>query len=104
MRDANEDDRETVTAIPRVLVSYDASQRWRRERTMVNHYLFGRTVTAQLKGRRKKYHYPGLISKRGVERLGQSVFMMREEDADEFTALLKKLGVLYTRERIWVEG
>lgn len=104
MVDESEETRETITAIRRVIVSYDVSQRWANERTRVNHFVFGRSATVRLKGRRKKYHYPGLVSKRGVERLGQSVFMMREEDAEEFTALLKKLGVPCMRERVWVEG
>jgi len=30
--------------------------------------------------------------------------MMREEDADEFTALLKRLDVPYNRELVWVQG
>ena len=53
---------------------------------------------------RKRYRYPGLIAKPGVEHLGQWVLMMREEEAETFTRFLAELRIPYRRERIWVEG
>jgi len=50
---------ETVTAARKVLVSCDVNGRWRRECTRVSQYVFGRVVTVRLKGRRKRYSYPG---------------------------------------------
>jgi len=55
-------------------------------------------------GTNKRYRYTGLIAKPGVERLGQSVLMMCEAEAEEFTRFLAKLRVQYHRERIWVEA
>jgi len=68
MDDEDDDIRETIQALRRILVSYDIQ------------------------------HRPG------VERLGQSVLMMRDRDAEDFIGLLSRLRVPYRRERIWVEG
>jgi len=95
---------ETVTAAPRVLVSYDIQARRRSECSMVQQYVFGRTVVKTVDGRAKRYRYPGLVAKQGVERLGQSVLMMREEEAEAFTGFLARLRVSFRRERIWVEA
>ena len=93
---------ETVTAARKILVSYDANGRRRRECTLVNQFVFGRAVVVRLKERRKRYEYPGLISRKGVERLGQSVFIMRKKDAEDFTHLLRKLRVPFREEVVWV--
>jgi hypothetical protein len=93
---------ETVTAARKVLVSYDVNDRWRRECMQVGHFVFGRAVTVRLKGRRKRYIYPGLIARKGIERLGQSVFIMRKKDAEDLTHLLKKLRVPFREEVVWV--
>jgi len=95
---------ETVTAAPRILVSYDAAARRRTACSLIHQFLFGRHVTVTTKGGEKRYKYEGLIHRPGVERLGQSVWMMREDEAEELTRLLGRLGVPYRRERIWVEA
>ncbi len=94
---------ETVTAAPRVIVSFDVRRRRRTECSLVNQFVFGREVTVRTRdGGRRRYRYPGLIARPGVERLGQSVLMMRERDAEDFIAFLGRLRVSYRRERIWV--
>jgi len=93
-----------VTAAPRVLVSYDAAARRRTACSMVQQFLFGRRVTVRTQGGEKRYRYEGLVHRAGVERLGQSVWMMREDEAEELTRLLGRLGVPYRRERIWVQA
>ncbi len=94
---------ETVTAARKVLVSYDVCGRWKNECTQVNHFVFGRDVTVLLKGRKKKYSYPGSVSRPGVERLGQSVFIMRKKDAEDLTHLLRRMRAPYREETVWVE-
>ena len=101
--DENEDP-ETVTALRRVMISYDVSARWRKQCTMVNYFVFGRVVTVQIKGKTKKYRYSGLTSRPDVERWGQSVFIMKEKDADDFAGYLLRLHIPFTRETIWVRG
>ena len=93
---------ETVTAARKVLVSYDVNGRWRKECTRVSQFVFGREVTVHLKGRKKKYSYPGLVSRPGVERLGQSVFIMRKEEAEDLTHFLRKMRVPYREETVCV--
>lgn len=99
-----EDIRENVTALRRVLVSFDVHHRRRTETTLVHRFVFGREVTMKVGGREKRYRYPGLIHRPGVERLGQSVLILREKDAEEFTTFLAKLRVPFHREKVWVEG
>ncbi len=41
----------------------------------------------------KKYRYEGLIAKAAAERLGQSVLIMREKDAEDFLKFLHELRV-----------
>lgn len=96
--------RVTVTALERTLVSYDVHARRRTECSLVQQHVFGRTVSKMTREGRKRYRYPGLIAKPGVERLGQWVLMMREEEAETFTRFLAELRIPYRRERIWVEG
>jgi len=95
---------ETVTAAPRVIISYDVKSRRTTEACLVQQYVFGRAVTMKTKGGVKRYTYEGLIHKPAVERLGQSVLMMREDEAERFAGFLAKHRVPYSRERIWVEA
>jgi|SRR3990172_4518266 len=95
---------ETVTAAPRVIVSYDVKSRRTTEACLVQQYVFGREVTIRTKSGAKRYRYEGLIHRSGVERLGQSVLMMREDEAERFTGFLMEHRVAYSRERVWVEA
>ena len=104
MDDEDDDIRETIQALRRILVSYDIQHRRRAECTLVNRYVFGHAVTKRVAGKEKRYRYKGLVHRPGVERLGQSVLMMRDRDAEDFIGLLSRLRVPYRRERIWVEG
>ena len=99
-----EDIRETVTALRRVLVSFDVSRRRRTECTLVSRFIFGQEVTMRVGGREKRYRYPGLVHRPGVERLGQSVLLLREKDGEDLTRRLAELRVPYRREQVWVEG
>jgi len=101
---ASPDPRETVTALRRVIVSYDIHHRRHTEASLVNRYVFGHEVTARVGGRSKRYRYRGLIHRPGVERLGQSVLLLRERDAEDFTGYLARLRVPYSQEVVWVRG
>jgi len=99
-----EDVRETVTGLRRVIVSYDIHHRRRTEASLVNRYLFGHEVVARVGGRDKRYRYRGLIHRPGVERLGQSVFLLRERDAEDLVGYLARLRVPHSQERVWIQG
>jgi hypothetical protein len=95
---------ETIRAAPRMIVSYDVKARRRTVCSLVQQHLWGREVSVRTKGGQKRYRYEGLVHRPGVERLGQSAFMMRREEAEQFTAFLQKLLVPHRTERIWVEA
>ena len=95
---------ETVTVARRVIVSYDVRKGRRTEASMIQQFVFGRDVWVKTKGGRKRYRYEGLVQRPGVERVGQSVLLLREKDAEDLTSYLSKLRVPYYRERVWVEA
>lgn len=92
-----------MTVELRVIVSYNVDRRRASETSMVYQFVFGRKVTRKLASGRKVYRYPGLIDRTEAEALGQSVVMLREKDADEFTSFLWNLRVPCTARRVWVE-
>ena len=53
-------------------------------------------------GEEEEVQLSGLITRKGVERLGQSVFIMRERDTEELMHLLRTLRVPFREEIIWV--
>ena len=93
---------ETVRAARKYLISYDAVKRKRRECTRLNHFVFGRADVKLIKGRKKRYEYLDLVSRPGVDRIGQSVLIMRQKDAEDLTSLLRKLGIPHREETVWV--
>ena len=101
---ADDENLETVTAARRVIISYDVKSRRRTEASLVQQYVFGREVLARTKGGVKRYRYEGLIHRPAVERLGQSVLMMKVAEAEAFAAYLSKLRVPYLEEQIWVHA
>jgi hypothetical protein len=90
-------------ASPRVIISIDAGKRQRQAAVAIQHFVHGRSVTARVAGGRKRYFYPGLASRPGVEKLGQSVLMMREKDAEDFAAFLRRHLVRFEWIRVWIE-
>ncbi len=93
-----------ITAARRVIISYDVNRLRRSEASRVTRFVFGRKVNVRLKGRKKRYFYPGLVSRSGVEQFGQSVLIMREEDAEEFHSLLTKLNVPHRMMTVWLQA
>lgn len=100
---ADEDVFITKSVALRVVVSYDAGKRQRVEATAIHRFIHGRKVAMKVGGRRKRYCYPGLAARRGVEIIGQSVLLMREKEAEDFAAFLHRLRVPFTTKRVWVE-
>jgi hypothetical protein len=100
----DEDEFKTVAVTIRVIISYDANKRQRTEATAVHRFVHGRKAVAQVDGRKKRYYYPGLVSRPGVDKIGQSVLLMREKDAEDFTAFLARLHVPYTTRRVWLRS
>ncbi len=87
-------------AMPRVIVSYDVQRG--RGGSLVYQFVQGRTVTVHAAGRKRRYRYAGLVGRDGVIRLGQSVLMMKEDDAEDLMSFLRRSNVSYTTERVWV--
>jgi hypothetical protein len=105
MRDDKQPDdekTEKIAAVLRIIVSYDAGKWQRAEAVAIQRFVHGRKVTAKVDGRKKKYFYPGLTSRPDVDRLGQSVLMMREKDAEDFIAFLRRLSVQCDSRRVWI--
>jgi len=93
---------ETVTAVPRVLVSYDVRRGGSVESGLVNQFIFDRKVTVRTKGGVRKYRYQGLISRPGVER---TVCSLDERERHRGPDVLsRELRVPYTAEPIWVRA
>jgi len=103
MREDEEERPETVTKYRRVIVSYDVSSRRRYAGLRVTQYVFGRKVSVRTKEGLKTYRYEGLIMRPAVDRLGQSVLIMREKDAEDFHTFLTELRVSHTRQLVWTE-
>ena len=93
---------ETIQVALRVIVSFDVDARRPGVGVTIDRYVHGRKVTVRLKDRKKSYFYPGLISRPGVEKLGQSVLLMKERDAEDFHALLARLKVPHRQKRVWL--
>jgi hypothetical protein len=107
MRDEeqSEDEKSEIVAVTlRIIVSYDAGKGQRSEAVAVERFVHGRKVIASVGGGRKRYFYPGLVSRPGVDKLGQSVLMMREKDAEDFAAFLRRLRVHHTLRPVWVRA
>ncbi len=103
MEEQDEDDELITTTVGlRVIVSYDVGGHRKTESTMVDQFVHGRKVVVRLKNSMKRYFYPGLVSRPGVQELGQSVLMMRERDAEEFGSYLYKLKVPCRMWRVWL--
>jgi len=94
---------ENIAAVLRIIVSYDTRKYQRPESVTIQRFVSGRKVTAKGDGRKKRDYYPDLTSRPGVEKVGQSAFMMKEADAEDFAAFLRGLHVHYTWRRVWVE-
>ena len=97
-----DDELVTTTVGLRLIVSFDIGGNRRSESAMVDQYVHGRKVAVRLKHSMKRYFYPGLVSKPGVQELGQSVLMMREKDAEDFTSFLFRLKVPHRLWRVWL--
>ena len=93
---------ETIVATRRIIVTYDVDRKRRVDCSAVNRIVFGREVVVGLKEKKKRYRYPGFIGRDGVEQLGQSVLMMREEDAEELVHHLWKLHVPFRKFEVWL--
>ena len=97
MEDESGRRRERVTMYRWVIISYDVTRRKRSVAVRVAEYVFGREVRVPTKTGVKTYRYQGIVMRLSVERIGQSVLMMQEQDADDFHMFLTELGEPHTR-------
>ncbi len=101
MDEDDEEMPETVEAYRRVVISYDVSRRRHSVAVRVGEHVFGRKVKVRTRRGVKTYRYPGLISRRGAERMGQSVLILREKDAEDFHKFLTELRVPHSSRLVW---
>ncbi len=94
---------ENVSLYRWVIVSYDVTRRKRSVAVRVAEYVYGKKITVQTKRGPKTYRYQGIITKRSVERIGQSVLMMWEKDAEDFHKYLTGLGIPHTRLVVYLD-
>ena len=103
MAESEEERPETVTRYRRILVSFDASERRHYAAARIAHRLFGRAVKIQTRRGVKTYRYEGLTAKCGVQRIGQSVLLMPEKEAEDLHRFLTELRVPRTLQVVWTE-
>ncbi|MFQ5837509.1 MAG: hypothetical protein ACE5HJ_01835 [Thermoplasmata archaeon] len=77
----------------KLLVSYDVARARTRTRGKVHRKVFGSESRKAVNGRVKTYRYEGLISRPGVDYVGQSVLLMPETLGKELLRFLRHLEV-----------
>ena len=95
--------REKISAYKWGIISYDVTRRRASVAARVAEFVHGRKVRVPTKTGIKTYHYRGIVSKSSVERIGQSVLMMWEKDAEDFHRFLVGLDVPHSRLVVWVD-
>lgn len=84
----------------RVLVSYDIAKAENSTRSKVYRMVFGYEVS---NGGHGPYRYDGYLDRHGSRYIGQSVILLRADTAEEFARKLRRLGVRFQSETVYVE-
>ncbi len=79
--------------VTRTLLSYDVSGPLRPKAARVCQIVFGYEQTVQRNGGSRTYRHPGYLERPGARWVGQSVLLLRPEDARELERDLGRLGV-----------
>ncbi len=82
-------------------IHYDVPVEKRSLKDKVNRYVFGYRLTAEREGRVRVYRYGGIVQRKGVRWIGQSVLRLPPSVAEEVEAKLRGLGALVTREEVY---
>lgn len=86
----------------RLLVSYDVARARNRTRGKVHRRVFGSESRKAVDGRVKTYRYDGLIARRNVEYIGQSVLLMPPGLGESFLSFLRGLEVPSTGKTVLI--
>lgn len=97
--DANEPN----AVLERTLVSYDASGPARSKAGRACQIAFGYEQRVTRNGVTRTYRHPGYLDRPGARRVGQSVFLLRGDDAQALARDLRRLGLSVRTMRIRVE-
>ncbi len=88
----------------RTLLSYDASGSARSNAARACQIVFGFEQRMTKGGVTRAYHRAGFLDRPGARCLGQSVFLLRHEDARELAAELSRLGLRVRTLRVRVRA
>ncbi len=86
--------------VTRTLLSYDVSGPLRPKAARVCQIVFGYEQTVQRNGASRTYRHPGYLERPGARWVGQSVLLLRPEDARALERDLERLGVRARSARI----
>jgi len=89
--------------LDRTLVSYDASGPARSKAARACQIAFGYEQRVTRNGVTRTYRRPGYLDRPGARRVGQSVFLLRGEDAQALARDLRRLGLAVRTMRIRVK-
>ncbi len=80
---------------------YDVPVGIRPLKDRVNRYVFGYRLTMKKGGRRRFYRYGGVVHRKGVRWIGQSVLRLPPSTAEEVEFQLRSWGIPVTREEVF---
>ncbi len=80
---------------------YDVPVGIRSLKDRVNRLVFGYRLTTERDGQRWTYRYPGIVHRKGVRWIGQSVLRLPPVVAEEVEALLRGWGVPVTLQEVY---
>lgn len=93
---------EHLAVQPRVMLAYDLSALKPSEKVGLSRMIHGFESRKTVGGRRRVYRYPGLKDRYGATIVSRSVFLVRPEDAGEFTRELDARRVPYARWEVYL--
>lgn len=85
------------------LISYDTTELKQNERSKLNRALFGGISTYLQKGVRKKKHYPGMVEKLHIKRIGKGVLLIDTQNAEQITKTLAGFNAKWKEISIWTQ-
>ena len=91
-----------MATIERTLLSYDASGPARSKAARACQIAFGYDQRVTRNGVTRTYRHAGYLDRPGARRVGQSVFLLRGEDAQALAQDLRRLGLRVRTIRIRV--
>lgn len=85
----------------KTIIAYDTSKLNQNNRSSLNRVLYGGVSTYLQNGERKKKHYPGLVERLDVQKVGKAVLILNRLNAFGITQVLQKYGAQWKEIPIW---